>query len=97
MTEQARRESLQGKVALVTGASRGIGAAAAKRLAQSGAAVVINYRDTTAQKKAETAFLERERVYQSMFDEALIGHGSWSCHGQDVQTQITSINGSKTA
>jgi 3-oxoacyl-[acyl-carrier protein] reductase len=43
MMEQARRESLQGKVALVTGASRGIGAAAAKRLAQSGAAVVINY------------------------------------------------------
>jgi 3-oxoacyl-[acyl-carrier protein] reductase len=43
MTEDARLQPLQGKVALVTGASRGIGAAAAKRLAQSGAAVVINY------------------------------------------------------
>src|SRR5262249_10737296 len=43
MAEQTRRGSLQGKVALVTGASRGIGAAAAKRLAQSGAKVVINY------------------------------------------------------
>ncbi len=43
MTEQARPGPLQGKVALVTGASRGIGAATAKRLAQSGAAVVINY------------------------------------------------------
>jgi len=31
------------KVALITGASRGIGAAAAKRLAQSGASVIINY------------------------------------------------------
>jgi two-component system cell cycle sensor histidine kinase/response regulator CckA len=45
------------------------------------AAVVINYRDTTAQKKAETAFLERERVYQSMFDEALIGLAQTSLDG----------------
>ena len=34
---------LQGKTALVTGASKGIGAGIAKELAASGAAVVVNY------------------------------------------------------
>ncbi len=39
----ANQKPLEGKTALVTGASRGIGAAAAKRLAHAGAAVVVNY------------------------------------------------------
>ena len=42
-TAQKDARSLGGKVVLVTGASRGIGAAAAKRMANAGATVVVNY------------------------------------------------------
>lgn len=49
MTTQGR--TLAGKVALVTGGSRGIGAAIAKRLAQDDASVAITY--TSAPQRAE--------------------------------------------
>ena len=36
-------DELKGKIAIVTGASKGIGAAIARRFAKAGASVVVNY------------------------------------------------------
>ena len=46
---------LTGRTALVTGASRGIGAAIALALAQAGAAVAINYRERAAEAETVAA------------------------------------------
>ena len=49
---------LEGKIALVTGASRGIGEAIAKKFAESGASVAFTYKQSEEKAKA----LERELV-----------------------------------
>src|ERR1700683_1940696 len=55
-TMSASAQKLSGKVAVVTGASKGLGAAIAKALAKEGAAVVVNY--SASQEGAERVVAE---------------------------------------
>ena len=75
---------LQNKVCLVTGASRGIGAAIARAAAVAGAAVAVNYRSSRRQAELLVAEL-RDLGHQAITVQADVGSSS------DVAKMYTTI------
>ena len=65
---------LKGRVAVVTGSSRGIGKAIAERLSQAGAKVVINCRNTVDKAEA-TARQIRDACGEAIVVQADVGNG----------------------
>jgi NAD(P)-dependent dehydrogenase (short-subunit alcohol dehydrogenase family) len=65
---------LQGRVALVTGGGRDVGAAISKALAAAGAAVAVNYRGSKAEAEAVAAEIQRgggkAKAYQADISDA---------------------------
>ena len=60
---------LEGKVALVTGGSRGIGAATVRALRQAGARVIFSYRSAEAQARALVSECGGERLCRALQQE----------------------------
>jgi gluconate 5-dehydrogenase len=73
---------LSGRVALITGAARGLGAAIAAGLAQAGATVVLNGRNAAALDSARAALPAGSKSDSSVFDVAV---------KKDVRTAIAGI------
>ncbi|HEY0827698.1 MAG TPA: bifunctional rhamnulose-1-phosphate aldolase/short-chain dehydrogenase [Bacilli bacterium] len=71
LSMRPKPRELHGKVALVTGAARGIGLAVAVKLLQAGASVVLSDMDRTGLEEA-TAKLNMDLAYRNRFTTAVV-------------------------
>ncbi|HTV17398.1 MAG TPA: SDR family oxidoreductase, partial [Polyangiaceae bacterium] len=76
---------LEGKVALVTGASRGIGLSTALLLAEHGAKVAINYRDSEAQARNVKELIEQQGGTAEIFKADVT-------HAADVADLVAAVH-----
>jgi 5,10-methylene-tetrahydrofolate dehydrogenase/methenyl tetrahydrofolate cyclohydrolase len=64
--EQESAMETQGKVAIITGSSRGVGRAVALRLAKQGCRIVLNYR--SSREEAESVLERIKGIKRSLID-----------------------------
>ncbi|KAI9750540.1 MAG: hypothetical protein M4579_006430 [Chaenotheca gracillima] len=78
----AGRRSLEGKLAIITGASRGIGAGIADNLASKGCSVVLNYTSESSTQRANdlAAHLESKYSIRALVVQADIGSATGPAH-----------------
>ncbi|WP_250479798.1 MULTISPECIES: SDR family oxidoreductase [unclassified Caballeronia] len=89
-------QSLKGKTALVTGASRGIGRAIAERLARDGATVALTYNASQSGADEVIAAIEKAGGTAFAIHADLVDPASVPALFERLDDELTRRNGSKT-
>ena len=92
MSPHLETPDLQGRVALVTGASRGIGEAIALSLGAAGAAVAVNYRERSAEAEGVAATIRASGGRADVFGADVSAQSAVKRMVHDIEQQLGPID-----